>query len=243
MKSLKLSLVLFASIVLGAAHAAGATTIHACYSKSTGDVRIVPLASDCKATEQAVSWNTIGPRGPEGPAGPAGAKGATGPAGPKGATGPAGSAGPKGATGAQGPTGATGAQGPTGATGATGATGPTGPAGPTGPSGPSGTQDLFGTTDLTTGQGNATGATCTVGTVTLIAGVVYANNYLPADGRTIPISGNTALFSLVGITYGGNGTSNFGLPDLRAAAPNQTMYVICVSGTFPGETSEASRQE
>lgn len=69
----------------------------------------------------------------------------------------------------------------------------------------------------------------------LVAGVVYANNYLPADGRTIPISGNTALFSLVGITYGGNGTSNFGLPDLRSAAPNNTTYVICVTGTFPGE--------
>jgi hypothetical protein len=53
---------------------------------------------------------------------------------------------------------------------------------------------------------------------------------LPADGRTIPINGNTALFSLVGITYGGNGTTNYGLPDFRSAAPNGTTYLICFSG-------------
>jgi microcystin-dependent protein len=70
--------------------------------------------------------------------------------------------------------------------------------------------------------------------VTLFAGVVYANNYVPADGRLLPITGNTALFSLVGTIYGGNGTTDFGVPDLRAAAPNGTEYVICLDGTFPG---------
>lgn len=242
MKTLKQSVILLALAVPGiAAHAA---TIHACYSKSTGDVRIVLSASQCKSTEQAVSWNTAGPVGPQGPIGPKGEKGATGLEGPKGATGlqgPAGlkgatgAAGPAGATGPQGPAGAAGTQGPTGSQGPTGPTGLQGPAGPTGPQGPSGTQNLFGTNSLTANQGNQTGAACTVGTVTLIAGVVYADSYLPADGRTIPISGNTALFSLVGITYGGNGTTNFGLPDLRAAAPNGTTYIICVYGTFPGE--------
>ena len=34
------------------------------------------------------------------------------------------------------------------------------------------------------------------------------------DGQILAISQNTALFSLVGTTYGGNGTSNFGLPDI-----------------------------
>jgi len=37
----------------------------------------------------------------------------------------------------------------------------------------------------------------------------------------MPISQNTALFSLIGTTYGGNGTSTFGLPDLRGRAPMQ----------------------
>lgn len=35
------------------------------------------------------------------------------------------------------------------------------------------------------------------------------------DGQIIPISGNTTLFSLLGTTFGGDGRSTFGLPDLR----------------------------
>ncbi|MBV9580462.1 MAG: phage tail protein [Chloroflexi bacterium] len=39
------------------------------------------------------------------------------------------------------------------------------------------------------------------------------------DGQLLPISQNTALFSLLGTTYGGNGTSNFALPNLQGMAP------------------------
>lgn len=39
------------------------------------------------------------------------------------------------------------------------------------------------------------------------------------DGQILPISQNTALFSLLGTTYGGNGTSNFALPDFQGRAP------------------------
>ena len=35
----------------------------------------------------------------------------------------------------------------------------------------------------------------------------------------MPLSQNTALFSLLGTTYGGNGKSNFALPDLQGSAP------------------------
>jgi microcystin-dependent protein len=53
---------------------------------------------------------------------------------------------------------------------------------------------------------------------------IFAGNFAPrgwafCDGQVIPISQNTALFSLVGTTYGGDGTSTFGLPDLRGRAP------------------------
>lgn len=41
---------------------------------------------------------------------------------------------------------------------------------------------------------------------------------LDAAGATLPISQNTALFSLLGTTYGGNGVNNFQLPDLRGRA-------------------------
>ena len=39
--------------------------------------------------------------------------------------------------------------------------------------------------------------------------------WLPAEGQILPISSNTALFSILGATYGGDGQNTFGLPDLR----------------------------
>lgn len=39
------------------------------------------------------------------------------------------------------------------------------------------------------------------------------------DGQLLPLSQNTALFSLLGTTYGGDGKSNFALPDLQGKAP------------------------
>jgi len=58
---------------------------------------------------------------------------------------------------------------------------------------------------------------------------IFAGNFAPkgwafCDGRLMPISQNTALFSLLGTTYGGDGKSTFALPDLRervAIAPDQ----------------------
>jgi microcystin-dependent protein len=47
------------------------------------------------------------------------------------------------------------------------------------------------------------------------------------DGQLLPISSNTALFSLLGTTYGGDGRTTFGLPDMRGRMP---MH----SGTGPG---------
>lgn len=50
------------------------------------------------------------------------------------------------------------------------------------------------------------------------------NSYCPrgtaqTDGQLLSISSNTALFSLLGTTYGGNGTTTFALPDLRSRSP------------------------
>src|SRR5437764_9715652 len=39
------------------------------------------------------------------------------------------------------------------------------------------------------------------------------------DGQLLPISQNTALFSLLGTVYGGDGKSTFGLPDLQGSSP------------------------
>ena len=82
--------------------------------------------------------------------------------------------------------------------------------------------------------GNATGGhgvACTLGDVYLTAGSVGGATL--AAGQTIPISTNTALFSLLQFRFGGNGTTTFALPDLRSAAPNGLSYLICTSGIFP----------
>jgi len=53
---------------------------------------------------------------------------------------------------------------------------------------------------------------------------LFGGNFNPRGfalcaGQILPISQNTALFSLLGTYYGGNGQSNFGLPDLRGRTP------------------------
>lgn len=44
-------------------------------------------------------------------------------------------------------------------------------------------------------------------------------DWFPCDGRLLPISSYTALFSLLGTTYGGNGMTTFGLPNLNGRVP------------------------
>ena len=56
------------------------------------------------------------------------------------------------------------------------------------------------------------------------------------DGQTIPISQNPALFSILGTTYGGNGTTTFGLPDLRGRAPLHQGQAPGGSSFVLGET-------
>lgn len=69
----------------------------------------------------------------------------------------------------------------------------------------------------------------------------FAGNFAPAgwaklDGQLLSIAQNTALFSLIGTTYGGDGQSTFGLPDLRGRA---AMH----AGQGPGLTNRVWGQE
>jgi microcystin-dependent protein len=57
------------------------------------------------------------------------------------------------------------------------------------------------------------------------------------DGQLMPISQNTALFSLLGTYYGGDGKSTFALPDLQGSAPMQTGQGQGLSERFLGEQS------
>jgi microcystin-dependent protein len=54
--------------------------------------------------------------------------------------------------------------------------------------------------------------------------VLFAGNFAPrgwafCDGQLLPIAQNDALFSILGTTYGGDGRTTFGLPDLRGRVP------------------------
>ncbi|MGG8498022.1 phage tail protein [Tenacibaculum sp. TC6] len=54
--------------------------------------------------------------------------------------------------------------------------------------------------------------------------MIFAGNFAPrgwafCDGQLLPISQYNALFSILGTTYGGDGRTTFGLPDLRGRAP------------------------
>ena len=54
-----------------------------------------------------------------------------------------------------------------------------------------------------------------IGEIMLFAGNFCPQGYLPAQGQILSIAQNSALFSIVGTTYGGDGRTNFALPNLQ----------------------------
>jgi microcystin-dependent protein len=77
---------------------------------------------------------------------------------------------------------------------------------------------------------------------------IFGFNYAPSgwafcNGQLLPISQFTALFSLIGTYYGGNGTSNFALPNLQASvpisqgqSPGTSVYYVGEDGGTPAVT-------
>ena len=68
-----------------------------------------------------------------------------------------------------------------------------------------------------------------VGEIRIFAGTFAPTGWALCNGQILAISQNTALFSLLGTTYGGNGTTTFALPNLQGRAPMHW-------GTGPGLT-------
>lgn len=69
---------------------------------------------------------------------------------------------------------------------------------------------------------------------------IFGFNFPPrgwafCQGQLLAISQNTALFSLLGTTYGGNGTNNFALPDLRGRVPISFGQGLGLSNYVQGE--------
>ncbi len=74
---------------------------------------------------------------------------------------------------------------------------------------------------------------------------IFGFNFAPTgwalcNGQIMPLSQNTALFSLLGTTYGGDGRSNFALPDLQSRAP---MHPGQGAGLSPHDLGEVGGEE
>jgi microcystin-dependent protein len=71
-----------------------------------------------------------------------------------------------------------------------------------------------------------------VGDIKLFAGNFAPQGWARCDGSLLPIAGNQALFAVAGTTYGGNGFSNFALPNLtgveNSGSPAVTNYLIAL---------------
>ncbi len=75
---------------------------------------------------------------------------------------------------------------------------------------------------------------------------MFAGNYPPTgwalcNGQLIPISQNTALFSLLGTMYGGDGKSTFALPNLQGSFPLHQGQGPGLSPRFVGESGGSAQ--
>ena len=72
--------------------------------------------------------------------------------------------------------------------------------------------------------------------------IMFAGNFAPrgwafCNGQILAISENTALYSILGTMYGGDGITTFGLPDLRGRAAIGTSKDITQGATTPQGSS------
>ena len=89
------------------------------------------------------------------------------------------------------------------------------------------------------GTRQTAGADPFIGEIMLFAGNYTVNGYAMCDGQLLPINQYQALFSLLGTTYGGNGTTTFGLPDLRGRFPMHFGQGPGLTGHVLGERAGA----
>lgn len=80
-----------------------------------------------------------------------------------------------------------------------------------------------------------------IGTVMPFPYNFVPRGWLACNGQILPIVSYTALFSLIGTYYGGNGQTNFALPHLNTTS-NQVIRVAAGQGTGPGLTPRSIGQ-
>src|SRR5258705_4068821 len=75
-----------------------------------------------------------------------------------------------------------------------------------------------------------------LGEIRMFGGNFAPRNFALCNGQILSIAQNTALFSLLGTTYGGNGQTTFALPNLQGSAPLQPGQGPGLSPRDLGET-------
>jgi microcystin-dependent protein len=76
-----------------------------------------------------------------------------------------------------------------------------------------------------------------IGEIKMVGFNFAPRGYAQCNGQILPIAQNTALFSLLGTTYGGNGQTTFALPDLRSRIPIHTGQGPGLSNYSLGQAS------
>jgi len=84
----------------------------------------------------------------------------------------------------------------------------------------------------------------TIGEIKMFGGTFAPRNWAFCSGQLLPILNNSALFSILGTKYGGDGRTTFALPDLREkdknGSPrnwiNEPVYIICLNGIYPSRS-------
>lgn len=78
-----------------------------------------------------------------------------------------------------------------------------------------------------------------VGEIRMFAGNFAPRGWAYCDGQLLAVSQNDALFSLLGSTYGGDGRTTFGLPDLRGRIPIHAGHGPGLAPRQPGQKAGA----
>ena len=63
-------------------------------------------------------------------------------------------------------------------------------------------------------------------------------NFIKCDGSLLPVDKNEALFSIIGTKFGGNGVTEFRIPNLKPLVDSEVSvdvvhYYICIEGQYP----------
>jgi microcystin-dependent protein len=79
-----------------------------------------------------------------------------------------------------------------------------------------------------------------IGEIQLFAGTFAPKGWALCNGQLLPIAQNTALYSILGVQYGGDGKTTFALPNLQARAPLGQGQGPGLSGKVLGQMGGAS---